>query len=130
MHELSIARQLVRMIRQQLNHTGTTHQRVLTIRLTMGPFSCIHPEALGRAYRALTHQTPLANASLQIHKLPYRGVCGRCDVVSTLSDPFSVCPHCGSSQIHLEHHEALQIESIEVADIDPASRGASRFACE
>jgi len=92
MHELSLARELVRLVDEQCEQHG--YQQVLCIHLKLDAFSCAAPEALGFAFESL-RTGKLATARLDIRQADAEGHCSICGCRAMLDEAYAACSRCG-----------------------------------
>jgi hydrogenase nickel incorporation protein HypA/HybF len=108
MHELAIAEGVVSSVRER-----TEGRRVRTVRLRIGRFAGVVPDALAFCFDLATVGTPLEGACLDIVEEPGRGHCRTCRADFTLLDSFLLCD-CGSADVELVSGRELCVTSVEV----------------
>ena len=114
MHEFSIATSLLSIIDEEaVKFQGA---QVKTVTLKVGTLSGIVPEALDFAFQVLSEGTVAEGARLMIERVPLRIECNACGTTSTPTDPFLICPHCGSGEVEIREGRELEIESMEIED--------------
>ena len=113
MHELSIAQNIISVVRQELEkHGGGVVRRV---RLKVGDWSGVEAESLSFCYQASVQETPLEGSELDIERVPLRCSCPSCGAEFE-GDRFSrACPHCGEPRTELLSGTELEIVDFEVA---------------
>lgn len=118
MHELSIAQQLVAITKEHLPNEPTP--RVLRIKVRLGEFSCVHKDALSKAFAMLAEGTALEKTELVIESIPLAVYCRTCDRVS--DSPHGVqslrCPQCKRPTGDIRRGQELDLEWIEIASED------------
>ncbi|MDQ6965951.1 MAG: hydrogenase maturation nickel metallochaperone HypA [Mariprofundaceae bacterium] len=92
MHELSLAKELVRLVDMQCDEHGYRH--VLCIHLQLDAYSCAAPEALSFAFASL-RAGRLAEARLDIHQAESPGYCSICGYRTMLDQAYAACARCG-----------------------------------
>lgn len=112
MHELSIARSLVRVCedaaREQRAH------RVSRVYLKLGPLSGVVRESLEFAYDFATEGTLLAGSELVIETVPVIAACDHCDFEGPLPDIHKLrCPECGAPTPNLVSGRDLLVRAID-----------------
>ena len=109
MHELSIAEELLRIIRDSAEKAGI--RKVASVNLRIGEFSSILPESLEFAFLVLSRGTITDGARLSIDQAPAVFVCGRCGAKVDRNE--ISCPRCGGEEMRLAGGDELQILSFE-----------------
>ena len=117
MHELSIAENIIDIIRQYVPEDELPLVR--DVRLAIGAQSGIAPEALDFGYASLIYGTPLGGSALRIELVPYRLRCHGCQEEFVSNDGLVVCPHCGETRC-----ETLAGTDMRVVDITLAEDGS------
>jgi len=112
MHELSIAQNIIEIVRSEMEKAGAA--RLKRVTLTVGPFAGINNESLAFGFEALVDKTDLDGARLDITTVTEKGVCSQCGQQVEIADPFALCPKCGGVRIEVAEHHDLRIEEIEV----------------
>ena len=116
MHELSIARAVVRETEKRLREGGVRPESARVVRVLVGDLSGADVEALRGAFAALLPTTALARARAEVRRDPARVVCSKCGVVDA-GAPFRVaCPECGGTPERIEGGGDVTVESVEVDD--------------
>ena len=116
MHELSIAENIVDIIRQNVVKKQLTNVR--SVILKVGTFSGVVPDSLEFAYQAITVSTDLERSQLVIEQIPFVIQCGDCKKESEGEDGISICSLCGSINTTIISGKELQIKEIERDDIN------------
>ncbi|MCC6347051.1 MAG: hydrogenase maturation nickel metallochaperone HypA [Nitrospirales bacterium] len=116
MHELSIARSMLDIVREQMARHGAEKLRSLKIRV--GEMTAVEPQALLFCFEACTKDTPLEGAALDIEVVPLAGRCEECGTEMRIEGYSAQCPACRSASVeHISGHE-LAIVSMEVDKTD------------
>lgn len=114
MHEFSIATSLLSIIAEEaVQFQGA---RVKTVTLKIGTLSGVVPEALEFAFQVLSEDTVAEGARLVIERVALRIECNDCGTASMPTDPYIICPCCGSGEVEIKAGRELEIESMEVED--------------
>lgn len=111
MHELSIARSLVRLVLEN----APSGAAVRSVRVRVGPMQAIAPDAMQLAWRAATRDTELRNSELQLTLVPWELRCRACErwwFSQSWDDPCT----CGSCDVTPTGGGELILVSIDVAD--------------
>jgi hydrogenase nickel incorporation protein HypA/HybF len=112
MHEMSIAQNLLEIIREEMAKHDV---RVLkSIRLHIGQLSAVVPDSLSFCFGVMTSGTELEGAKLIMEIIPLRAVCKECNQAFEIQDYAFLCPHCGSREINTTSGQDLSIVEMEV----------------
>jgi hydrogenase nickel incorporation protein HypA/HybF len=115
MHELSIAQSIVEIAEAKAREANSRCIQVIKIRL--GEFTTVVPEALEFAFEAARLETLAENARLEIERVP---MVVRCVACGSVTDPVRevclICPQCGLP-LEVVSGEELQVEYIEVESV-------------
>ena len=114
MHEMGIAMQIVEIATASIP-ADLTGARIEAVNLKVGKLSAIVPDSLRFCFDAVTKDTALEGARLQITEIPVQAACNACRHEWTIDAPAFACPACGSGDITLLSGRELDIESIELA---------------
>jgi hydrogenase nickel incorporation protein HypA/HybF len=112
MHELSIAQNIIDVLRDE--QARRRFARVRTLRLRIGALSNVVPEALQFSFEAIRDDTPLRGTELEIERVPAVARCRNCSSEVRLDDALLLCEVCGSMQLTVLSGEELEIASIDV----------------
>jgi hydrogenase nickel incorporation protein HypA/HybF len=117
MHEMSIAQSLLDIVREEMGKNGVT--RLIEVKIKSGEMNGVVEEALRTAFDALTRETPLEGARLEIETVALTLQCGSCGAVFRPGETDSLffsspCPECGEEFGHaVTAGKELNIEHIE-----------------
>jgi hydrogenase nickel incorporation protein HypA/HybF len=114
MHELSVAQDILEIVRQYVPRDQ--EQEVRRIRLRVGTLSGIVPDSLEFCFAAIVSDTPLAKATLSIERVPTRTDCPDCGNSSVVENPVFICEACGSAAVRVISGTELQVLEIELGD--------------
>src|SRR3972149_3536246 len=89
MHEVSIAQEIIEIVKDYL--LTNNHVSVKSIKVEIGDFSNILPEALSFGFKVMTENTDMTGAELIISKIPLTVKCRDCENISILEEPFFFC---------------------------------------
>ena len=116
MHELAIAQAIVEAAEQELE----AGQRVLRLRLQLGPLAGVVEDALRFGFDLATQDTPLAGCRLEVETVPVTLYCHPCARLYEPPQLFRlICPECGQASSDLRSGRELLIVAMEV-DVEPA----------
>ena len=115
MHELSIASSIVEGVLAFVELHRVP--KVLAIRLAVGELTCVEMEQLRFCYTAVTRETALEEATLEIDQVEAQVKCSHCsyqgspkyweDALSGAPIPTLQCPKCGKAAEPIQGHECL-----------------------
>ena len=114
MHEVSIANDIINIVRQNLTDPGIV--RVKSVKLDLGEFSNIQPDSLRFGFQVLSAGTNLEGAQLDINLIPLTIKCSSCGNVSSTESGFFYCSLCGSNDVNVLSGKELKIVEIEIYD--------------
>ena len=114
MHELSVAQSIVEIIQQHVPESEW--ERVSAVRLKIGAVAGIVPESLKFSFHAITADSRLRYATLEIESIPFRIHCTTCDTIGENEIGFALCGSCGSTDTKIISGSELNITEIEVAE--------------
>ncbi|MEW8979634.1 MAG: hydrogenase maturation nickel metallochaperone HypA [Symbiobacterium sp.] len=122
MHELSIATALARAAIDTAQAHGAT--RVLALRLKVGAFTDLDPEALRFGWEVIAgEERLLAGAELHIERVPAQVCCAACGYEGPARPPGVCCAACGSDCTRLLAGEELDLAEVEL-DVPEGGGGA------
>jgi len=123
MHEMSLARELVRLVDEQCEAHG--YRQVLCIHLQLDAYSCAAPEAISFAFESARYGR-LAEARLEIERVESVGCCSICSYRAVLNEAYAACPRCGGMMMPLQaggqrsaslRSDSLQTSAMQAGDI-------------
>lgn len=113
MHELSIAYEMVRLVRDSL--TPEQLARVRRVNMRIGEATAVQEDCLLFALEAVTHDTPLAVAEMNIERVKPRFRCSGCAHEFESGNWFySKCPECGASGCEMIEGDELLVSSVDL----------------
>ena len=118
MHELSIAREIVRVVGTDI--ASHRNARVAAIDVVVGVYSGVDPSALEFAFPAAAEGTVCAGAELRIEAREPVYTCFDCGLSPV--DPASLhCARCQSGNIGVSVGTELEIAAVELVEPDDMS---------
>lgn len=111
MHELSLARMLVRLVHAHV----PADVKVRVVRVRAGAAQAIEPAAMQLAWRAATWRDRLEGASLEFAVHPWVLTCATCGCRWESKDPFERCA-CGGVEVAAEGGSELVLVSVDAAE--------------
>lgn len=112
MHELSFAENIVDIIHQSVPRNELQDVRV--VRLKIGALSGVVADSLDFCFTAISAETPLVKARLEIEQIPFAVRCNVCRKTFVNDIGFVVCPECGAIDTTVVSGRELQITEIEL----------------
>jgi len=114
MHELSIAQGLMADVLAEMK----THRidAICKIGLSVGRLSGVVPDALRFCFEAITKETTLAGAELDIDWMNPSGLCSDCGHEFAVESLICICPICASSSLTIEGGRDLTMTWLEVPE--------------
>ena len=113
MHELTIAVEIIRVVRESLAQEQLP--RVKRINLVIGRTAAVQEDCLRVGLEAVTHDTPLSGAQVEIEFVEPLFRCRSCggefESQSWFSSP---CPECGSFGCDLLKGDELSVASVDL----------------
>lgn len=113
MHEIGLMQQALGAVFARLDELDA--QKVLAIRMRIGPLSGVVPEALEFAFSSLTPGTPAEGARLEIEHEPVCCWCRDCENEFEMKDWNYTCSSCGGTNIEIRRGTEMEVASMEVA---------------
>jgi hydrogenase nickel incorporation protein HypA/HybF len=114
LHELSFAENIVEIIHKSVPAEELEDVRI--IRMKIGALSGIVADSLDFCFSAISAQTSLANARLEIENVPFSVQCNSCRKTFINDIGIVVCPECGGIDTNVVAGRELQLIEIELAD--------------
>ncbi len=113
MHELTIAREMVRVVKDSL--TSEQLSRLKRINLLIGRATAVQEDCLRFGLEAMTKDTPLSRAEVSIEYIEPLFKCKTCGEEFKSEDWFySPCPKCGSFGCDLLKGDELSVASVDL----------------
>jgi hydrogenase nickel incorporation protein HypA/HybF len=116
MHELSIAQNIIEIVQENLGRDQKDLVKI--VRVKVGKLTNILVESLEFSFEALTTDTNLAGAILEIEQLPLTTKCQDCGHLDSHEDFIFQCSACKSTQIKIVSGSELMVSEIELKDQD------------
>lgn len=113
MHEIGLASEIVRAIRDKLKEMKV-EGRVSKINLRILKSAAVSPGSLRHHFWALAEATGFENAVLSIEEASVFGVCQSCGLFLAINEEELTCPTCRTSKVGVVLDQQVIVESIEV----------------
>ena len=94
MHEIGIARQILRTVEKYAGENGA--DEIAEVVCDCGELSLVIPEYLEKTYPMVIKGTILQNAKLTLNTVPGLAECDDCDEIFNVVEHKGYCPVCGS----------------------------------
>jgi hydrogenase nickel incorporation protein HypA/HybF len=111
-HELSFAENIIDIIHQSVPADELESVRI--VRMKIGALSGVVPDSLEFCFSAISAQTQLAQARLEIEQIPFTVLCNSCRKTFVSDIGFMVCPDCGGAETTVVSGTELQVSEIEL----------------
>lgn len=122
MHELGIAASVLQEAQQEAQrHLGA---RLRKVKVRVGEFSGVNPEALSFGFEVLVRDAGLEPLELEIETCPRRQRCPACQQTFRVAEYDLRCPSCGSPGTEFAGGDELELASLEMEDYEPSAAGA------
>ena len=112
MHEMSLTEGLVQLIEGESAKQGFS--KVSIVRLKIGAFSHVEPEAMRFCFDAVAKNTIVEGARLEIDMVPGQAWCLDCGQAAEVKERFGACPHCGGSRLQVTGGDEMRLDELEV----------------
>jgi hydrogenase nickel incorporation protein HypA/HybF len=113
-HELSIAQSIIDIVHQHVPQAMLENVRI--VRILVGEGSGVVADSLSFSLQAITADTLLANARMNIETIPFRISCASCSMISDSDGGLCICPSCGSGNTTVISGTELRVKDIELVD--------------
>lgn len=114
MHELSLAQSIVDIVHQYV--PVDRGKSVKSVKLKVGDLSGVVADSLSFCFSAITSETALGTATLEIERIPFTLQCKNCDNSFTSEFGIVVCPTCGGEDTQVVAGTEMQVVEIELWD--------------
>lgn len=115
MHELSIAQNIIDIVRQSVPEKDIPFIRSITMKV--GDMSGVVADSLEFSYGALIANTDLKQSALSIIRIPFVLKCRACGAEHESQFGIALCASCGSADTETISGNELQITEIELEDV-------------
>ena len=116
MHELSIAQDILAIIKQNVPHEEL--KNIQNVNVKIGDMAGVVPDSLEFSYQAITSGTEMENSRLVIEKIPFVIECELCGKSSTNDIGIRCCSYCGSFDTNVLSGLEMQVVDIELNEED------------
>ncbi|HTY37494.1 MAG TPA: hydrogenase maturation nickel metallochaperone HypA [Bacteroidota bacterium] len=116
MHELSFAENIVDIVKQSVAENELDKVRI--VRMNIGDLSGVVADSLDFCFTAITADTSLSGAHLEIRQIPFTVRCNACQKESVNDLGFMICPACGATETTIIAGRELQVTEIELDTVN------------
>lgn len=113
MHEVALCEHLLGLLEDAAQRH--TFQRVKRIRLAIGQFACVDPDALRFAFDVVRRNTLAEQAEVEIDQPLGLVWCGDCACEVAVPTRLAPCPVCGGLALSPRGGDDLKLVELEVA---------------
>jgi hydrogenase nickel incorporation protein HypA/HybF len=110
MHEMSLAKDMTRIIENALGRKMHLHR----VNITVGPLSGISPESLRFCFTEIAKMDGFGEPELVINTTEARLVCLDCSNEYSARDFYEGCPECGSISRRILSGREFTVDSVEI----------------
>ena len=114
MHELSVAQEIINIVNSYLPDNNVAN--VKAVKVKVGKLSNILSDSLSFCFEALTNESHLKGAKLEIVDVPVKVLCLDCNEESEIENPVFACPKCSNNRLKMISGMELQVDEIELFD--------------
>jgi len=110
-HEVSIMQEIFEIVNENILIHNI--EKVTSVTLQIGEFSCVEAHALEFAFEAMSKDTPSENAELRIERVKAKALCSQCDELFEVSFTNKICPECGTFSNDIKEGYELVFHGME-----------------
>ena len=114
MHELSVAQSILSLVESYVPEPD--RGLVRTIKLRVGTQAGIVLDSLRFSFEAITADSPMTGATLDIEVIPFSIRCRACGLSSSPDDGLLLCPNCGSGDTEVTGGTEMRVVELELDD--------------
>jgi hydrogenase nickel incorporation protein HypA/HybF len=114
MHEMSIAQNIVEVVKQHMPLDDK--RRIKSVKLKLGAFADIERDSLEYCFEVITEGTALQGATLDIEEIEMTAKCRGCGATSQLTYGAFVCPVCTSSDIDVLTGAEFEVIGVHLSE--------------
>jgi len=112
MHEISLCESILDIINERA--AQDRFSKVKRVRLEVGPFSSVEPEALRFGFDVVMRGSVAEGAKLEIEAPEATAFCLACFQTVPVRHRLDVCSNCGANALQMKSGEELRIRELEV----------------
>jgi hydrogenase nickel incorporation protein HypA/HybF len=111
-HELSIAQSILSIVESYVPESE--RDLVRSVKVRVGTQAGIVVDSLTFSFEAITVETPLAGAKLDVEVIPFTIRCRACGTTSHPDNGFLLCPACGSGDTEVTEGTDMRVVELEL----------------
>jgi hydrogenase nickel incorporation protein HypA/HybF len=115
MHELSIAQDILTIIRQNVPLEEVYN--ISNVKVKIGDMSGVVAESLEFCFQAIVFETELSNIKIIIEKIPFVLKCNSCGAESTNEFGIRVCSNCSSTDTTVISGLEMRVTEVELKEV-------------
>lgn len=116
MHELSLAKDIIDTVYQNVPINEIS--RVKSVVIKVGAFSGVVTDSLKFSFQAITSETELGGAELDVIDIPFMLKCNDCNKETTNDIGMMLCSDCGSGNTEIISGGELQIVEVKIQEAE------------
>ncbi|MCD4785592.1 MAG: hydrogenase maturation nickel metallochaperone HypA [Candidatus Eremiobacteraeota bacterium] len=125
MHEMSIAMNIFRIVREKLKKMYGKYYPVKKVAVNIGKMSTVVPAALEFCFEMAGKDTIFEGAELEIVEIPLKIHCEDCKEDMILDEPFFFCRKCDSFNLKILSGKEMNVDTFEIDETaDPITEEA------
>lgn len=116
MHELSLAQNIVSIVRSELSRLSISESRLRGVRLTIGKLMQVVPASLLYGLEIIGEENGFKNVRYAVNECPLKIACTGCGAESEIETFVLRCGKCGSEKIKVVGGREFVVDSIDIDD--------------
>jgi len=112
LHELTLCESILDILDEEKRRRG--FRAIRRLRLEIGRFGCIDPDALVYALDVTTRGSWLEGVAIEVDRPPGRARCLDCDRNVEVDSRAATCPHCGGERLLATGGDEMRLVEMEV----------------
>lgn len=112
MHEMALCEGVLDILVEEAKRQRFS--RVRAVRLEIGAFSHVEPEAMRFCFDAVSRGTIAEAARFEVIDVPGQAWCMNCSQSVAIARRLDPCPACGSYQLQVTAGDDLRVKDLEV----------------
>jgi len=116
MHELSLAQNILSIVRSELKKLGIAEKRLTGVKMTIGKLMQVVPASLLYGLEIIGEEQGFKNVKYTVNECPLKVTCSGCGAESEIEKFALLCEKCGSDRIRIVGGREFVVESIDIDD--------------
>ncbi|UKH20470.1 hydrogenase maturation nickel metallochaperone HypA [Actinobacillus pleuropneumoniae] len=112
MHEMSLCQNILQIIEKECQPQNV--KQVTDLWLEIGALSCVEKSSLEFCFNTVCRDTIAEGCQLHFIDIPAKAWCWGCSQSVELAVAQTICPHCGSQNLHIQQGSELKIKELAV----------------